>query len=494
MAAVDERPTARPGWWVDERAVAWVAPVVGLVVRVAFALDQGRAEPGGDAYYFHHQANLLADGKGFINPLVFFAQGVERAAADHPPLYSTYLALWSLLGVDTPLGHRLASALLGTATVVLVGLAARRLGGARVGVLAGTAAALHPNLWLWDGRMLSESASAFTVALFLFLVVRFLEAPGAARLATVGASVGLAALGRSEMALLVVTLVPLALRLPREATADTGAGDARDGAAAASRLPGWAASRVGGGVLALVAAGAVVLPWSAHNQARFAEPVPLSTGAGLVLVSSNCDLTYGGDLIGYWSFVCSVEGNDAAGTTTLEDASVTDRKLRDEGVGYARDHADRLPLVALARLGRVTALYRPLQQVALLEQNEGVPSWVGELSVGTWYVLAGLAVVGVRALRRAGVPVAGLVAPVVVVLVVAVAVYGIWRFRAPGDVAVCLLAGVGADAVVRSRLDGGRGAPGGLMAPAAPSAPPATSTSPARDTHVVRRRSTPSNR
>ncbi|HMJ77865.1 MAG TPA: hypothetical protein VK507_17930, partial [Iamia sp.] len=45
------------------------------------------------------------------------------------------------------------------------------------------------------------------------------------------------------------------------------------------------------------------------------------------------------------------------------------------------------------------------------------------------------------------------------VLVVAVLVYGIWRFRAPGDVAVCLLAGVGADAVLRRLLEGDVPAP-----------------------------------
>lgn len=46
-------------------------------------------------------------------------------------------------------------------------------------------------------------------------------------------------------------------------------------------------------------------------------------------------------------------------------------------------------------------------------------------------------------------------APIAVVLLVAVLVYGIWRFRVPGDVAACLLAGVGADALIRRHLEGG---------------------------------------
>ena len=51
----------------------------------------------GDAFYYHHQANALADGKFFIDPIQYvFDDGVEVPSAGHPPLYSTYLALWSL--------------------------------------------------------------------------------------------------------------------------------------------------------------------------------------------------------------------------------------------------------------------------------------------------------------------------------------------------------------------------------------------------------------
>ncbi len=412
----------------ERRLLAGVG-VLGLAVRLAHVIGQRHDEVGGDAYYFHNQANLLADGHGYINPLVHAYSGIERAAADHPPLYSTYLAVWSFLGVRSPFGHMIASALLGTATVVLVAAAGRRLGGNRVGVLAGVAAAVHPNLWLWDGMLLSETASAFTVALYLYLVVRFLDGPTAPRLAAVGASIGLAGLARSEMLLLVIGLVALVPRLPRTA-----------------RRPQAAA-------IAVVALIAVVLPWSAYNQGRFEHPVPLSTGAGLVLVSSNCDLTYEGPLIGYWSFVCSVEGGLDAGTDPYEDASETDRALREVAVDFARDHPGRLPFVAAARLGRVVGLFRPIQQVGLLDQNEGAPRWIGEASLGSWYLLAGLAVVGARRLRRDRLGLLALAAPVITVLVVAVAVYGIWRFRAPGDVAVCLLAGVGFDAAVRAWLE-----------------------------------------
>lgn len=444
--------SARPGLRLDERTLAVVIPVVGLAVRLAFAFSRRHDVVGGDAYYFHNQANLIADGHGFINPLLFAFSGVEHASADHPPLYSAYLALWSLLGVDTPFGHMIASALLGAASVVLVGAAGRLLAGPRVGLLAATAAALHPNLWIWDGMLLSETASIFTVALYLWLVARMLDAPSPPKLAAVGASVGLAALARSEMVLLVVGVVALAFLLPRATARARDRARRRPGVTGA--LDRLTAGRLGAAGVAVACLVAVIVPWSAYNQGRFEHPVPLSSGAGLVLASSNCDLTYEGPLIGYWSFVCSVEGSQIAELEATEDPSVADRALRDVAVDFAGDHTGRLPLVALARLGRVVALFRPIQQVGLLDEGEGVPKTVGELGLGSWYVLAGLAVVGARQLRRDRLRLVALLAPVGVVLVVAVLVYGIWRFRAPGDVAVCLLAGVGADVALRRFLEG----------------------------------------
>ncbi len=419
---------------VDDTTLVVVVAMVALGVRLAFALSRRHAEVGGDAFYFHEQANLIADGRGFIAPLAHVVDGVDVAAADHPPLYSAYLALWSLVGARSPLWHLVASALLGTAAVVLVMAAGRRLAGPRAGILAGLVAALHPNLWLWDGMLLSETATAFTVALVLWCAVRALEEPSTRWLVATGAAVGLAALARSEMILLVVVLVPLVRRRP----ARSGTG-----------------GRLAVGALGVAAAAAVILPWAAYNQTRFTHPVPLSTGAGLVLVSSNCESTYSGTLLGYWDYECSLDGTVRAGVGPDAEPSEADRALRDDAVAYARANAGDLPVVGAARLGRVTGLFRPFQQVQLATYREGLPLWAATAGLGTWFLLVGLAVVGGRELRRRGVPVSPFLTPVVAVLAVAVLVYGIWRFRVPGDVAVCLLAGVGADALLRRHLEGG---------------------------------------
>ena len=45
------------------------------------------------------------------------------------------------------------SALVGTVTVVLVGLLARRVAGERAGLIAAAVAAVYPLLWLADGSL-----------------------------------------------------------------------------------------------------------------------------------------------------------------------------------------------------------------------------------------------------------------------------------------------------------------------------------------------------
>ncbi|MGI8938636.1 MAG: ArnT family glycosyltransferase [Iamia sp.] len=419
---------------LDERTLAVVVAMVALGLRLAYALSRRQDEVAGDAYYFHNQANLVASGHGYTNPLLRAVDGVDVAAADHPPLYTTYLSVWSFFGARSSLWHLIASAVLGTATVLLVMAAGRRLAGPRVGLLAGLAAALHPNLWVWDGMLLSETATGCAVALVLWCAIRALEDPSPGWLAATGAAIGLAALARSEMVLLVLMLIPLAAR----------------------RRP--SAGSPGPMVAGLVGAAAligVLVPWAAYNQTRFTHPVPLSTGAGLVLASSNCESTYSGPLIGYWDFNCSLSGEVRVGVESDTEPSEADRALREDAVEFARSNTGRLPAVAAARLGRVTGVFRPVQQAGLADFREGVPNEIALSSLGTWYLLAAFAVVGARELHRRGVPLSPLLAPLAVVLVVAVLVYGIWRFRVPGDVSVCLLAAVGADALIRRHLEGG---------------------------------------
>ncbi len=149
---------------------------------------------------------------------------------------------------------------------------------------------------------------------------------------------------------------------------------------------------------------AALVPWMAFNLARFDQPTTLSSNLGLTLASANCDSTWYGPRIGYWSFWCA----EAAGTNASlggGDPSAVDAEAREQALTYIGDNRDRLPAVVAARLGRVSGLWRPGQQVRF-DVIEGRPGWLAAAGMGTWWLTLALAAVGVAALRRAQDPLA----------------------------------------------------------------------------------------
>src|SRR4029077_13086024 len=146
-------------------------------------------------------------GKGFIQPLVYYALHHRLQAADHPPLYFAFLAIPSVVGLGTAQVHLVWSALLGTGTVFVTGLLGRRVAGARVGWIAAALAAVYPNIWVYDGQLLSETLAIFVATLALLLAYRAYETPSTARFVARGGGCGAAALSRSELVLLVPALL-----------------------------------------------------------------------------------------------------------------------------------------------------------------------------------------------------------------------------------------------------------------------------------------------
>ena len=93
-----------------------------------------------------------------------------------------------------------------------------------------------------------------------------------------------------------------------------------------------------------------------------------------------------------------------------------DAEAREQALTYMADNRDRLPAVVAARLGRVSGLWRPWQQVRF-DVIEGRPSWLAAAGMGTWWLTLALAAVGVAALRGRRIPSLPAVLPVVVVLI-----------------------------------------------------------------------------
>lgn len=395
------------------RGLALIA-AAGLAARLAYALLLVKSKPLlGDALEFHLQANLLADGHGYIQPFLYQAKGIARASADKPPLYPFLEAGVSLLGGRTWAWHQLVGCVAGTGTVVVVGLVGRRAAGPRAGLIAAGLAAVYPLLVAADGSLRSESVYALCIALVLLAALAYRDAPSGRRAALLGIAIAAAALTRGEALVLLVFLA-----LP---------------------LCGWRRSGV-----AALACVVVLAPWLARCWIVFDRPVLISTNVGGLLAGANCDSTYHGALIGQWEFGCippPVHANEA----------LEAERLRNRGLDYARHHAGRLPVVEAARLGRSFELYRPREQARQEAFFEGRNLRVEQAGVACYYALVLLAAYGVVMLRRRDGPWAVLLAPVALVVFVTVISYGFTRLRVAAEPAVVVLAAVALDALAARR-------------------------------------------
>jgi 4-amino-4-deoxy-L-arabinose transferase-like glycosyltransferase len=134
-------------------------------------------------------------GYGYFRDELYYLACADHPAAgyvDHPPLSVLWLWLSRALLGDSRFALRLTPALLGAATVALVGLLARRMGGGRwAQALAMTGALVAPQ-YLAFGHFYSMNAfDVFFWALAAFLVLRVLEQPTTARWAVLGVALGL---------------------------------------------------------------------------------------------------------------------------------------------------------------------------------------------------------------------------------------------------------------------------------------------------------------
>jgi 4-amino-4-deoxy-L-arabinose transferase-like glycosyltransferase len=401
-----------------------VITALALAIRLVYALGfRWDYSPFGDPHFYHYGANLLADGKGFIQPFLFLALDTRVEAADHPPLYMLFLALPSVLGLDTVHAHLAWSALLGSATVAVTGVLGRVVAGARTGLVAAAIVAVAPSVWVYDGQLLSETMALLCATAAVLLAYRALAQPSVGRLAALGLACGAAALSRSELVLLVPALCwPVA-------------------ALARAQPP---RARLGLAALATAIAVGVTLPWIAYNLTRFEHPVLLSSQLEATLAGANCDDTYEGRQLGLITSTC------LGGLDPLADQSVNGRILRTRAREFVADHASRAPVVAAARVGRVLGVYRPGTQIDADVALEGRERPVAVAGLLTGYLLTIGAVAGAVVLnrRRTARLFPLLVLPAIVIVTVALT-YGTTRFRASAETSLAILAAVAIDALWR---------------------------------------------
>ena len=389
----------------------------GIALRALYLFTVGRHVTGvGDWHFYHWQANLIADGRGFIEPYKFRFDHHVSPSAGHPPLYPLALSGVSLLGATSELAHRSLGLVLGAGTIVLVGLLGRRAGGDRLGLVAAGLCAVYPLMVAVDGALMSETLYGPLIAVALLAAWRLLDHPGPWIALGTGAAIALAALTRSEALLLVPLLA-------------------------------WPAAWRGGSgwplraALATVGCVLVLAPWTVRNADRFGAFVAISTNDATVVAGANCPLTYGGVDLGGWNIECISERRE---DNEAEQAAIWRREARD----YARDHVGRLPIVAAVRFLRVWDLWQPRRQVMFAE---GRQRRVEQAGVAVYVVFLVLGAVGAVALHRRGVPLLVLLAPAVAVSVSAVLGYGVPRLRHAFEIPLLVLAAAGILALVEAR-------------------------------------------
>jgi hypothetical protein len=424
---------------------------VALGLRVAYVVTVTRHDQHVfDQSYYSAMADTLAAGKGFRDPFI-----TDRTvpSADHPPLTAIVAAPASLF-FDPPrsrTAQQLLMCLVGTAAVAVIGGAARALlprYGHVAGYTAAGLAAIAPQLWMNDGLVMSESVGVLTVAGCIWLAVRCLDQPTAWRFVSLGACAGFAILARAEAGLLLPLLVvPIAF---------TRRGDP-------DRRPPLAPLRW----LSAAALGTVVVvaPWIGPNLVRFNHPTFFSTNDGLTLIGTNCDPAWQGETRGLWMLQCiaaaDTNHDGVDDWTAFREGSYRDvpgidatdysQAYRSAAWQYFSHHKRQFPAVALNRLGRVWGV-TGTKQAVFYNTGEGRPTWASWMgAVSNWIVLP-LGLIGMVLLRRNGRPAWPLVAQFVSTSVVAVAFYGLLRFRVGADVALIL-----GTAVLVATLVGRRG-------------------------------------
>ncbi len=425
-----------------------VAVLVALAIRVFWAVryDQTHAPPGGDAYYYQAQANEVAHGLGFIDPYRWACFGLKAQSAAHPPLYSMYLAAFSLVGLKSTMTHRIVSAFAGALTVALLGDTGRRIRGPRVGLTVAIIAALTPTLWINDALLMSETIFATACAFAIWSTVRYFKDHSVTNAALVGVGIALATLARAEAAVFVVALgLPLFL----------------------FAKPRASLRAVGAATLAFVV---LLGPWVGYNLNRFQKTELISTGLGRLLVSANCDDAYYLQT-GSWSFDCLARTGPGSpggaapptGATRLpllasaphacrifsgggppREESIEDAAFRKIATDYINHHKNRLLFVVIpARLGRTLEVYKPADGIRYQQSVEQRGTWQPSAARYAFYALMFFTIVGAWMLRRRRALLLPLFAMLASAIVTTLISYGNVRFRIALDVALPIYAAIG---------------------------------------------------
>lgn len=244
-------------WFAETRQALWLVWALYLVPRALLILLN--VQPWSDADFYYDRAAELADGQGYRNddgtPTAFW-----------PPGWPLVLAgVFRLLGPSVEVVGLLNLIFAGLSAVLILRLGRRITGSEGAARLALLLVALYPNNAAYVPLALTE---VFYTLLLLAVCWLLVERRGAAALIGAGVLLGLATLVKAQ-SLVVVPLV-LGLAVLRETQW-------------LKALP----AQLGRGIVLVLLAGLVVLPWTLRNERVLGAPVAVSTNGGWTLATGN---------------------------------------------------------------------------------------------------------------------------------------------------------------------------------------------------------------
>ena len=287
---------------------------LALVIRiVAIAADSGY-RPANDAFEYDYTARSIAAGDGYPRS-GYLLQGGPTAVRG--PGYPYLLGGVYAVSGDSRAAGRLAGATLGALAVLLVYLIAKRVWGRRIGLVAATLAAVFPPLVLLSRDLVSESLFIALELGALFCVLEFRRTRALYWAAAAGAACGLAALTRNTgLALLVPVALGLWVLRPRLRPTSLLAP-----------------------ALSVACAALAIAPWIVRDAAELGRFVPVTTSAGIATSGTYNAASYGdAGSHGAWRDPRGVPALSALFASPGMDEGAVDARLRREASEFAWNH------------------------------------------------------------------------------------------------------------------------------------------------------------
>lgn len=409
----------------DRRTWLAVAAIlaVALAVRVVVVLATRDLRLVDDPADYQRLALSVAHGHGFGDTVLAAGGGPTAFRA---PLYPFLLGVfYNLFGVSVT-AARLVQAVLGTATVALIGLLAYRMFGRRAGLIAAAVAAVYPPLIVSGASLLTESIAIPLLVGAILLALEFRRRDDVRWAIAAGVVTGLAVLTRENSFLLLVPLVLLAW----------------------TRRPRWSVRALVAPVAVVIAAVVVVTPWTIRNVATMDALVPVTDSTGYVWGGVyNPVSDHNPRFPAAFVPPTAVPSYRSLFADTTLDENDLAKALQSRAKTYARENPTYVGKVVFWNSVRLFDL-TGTDFGRIVGSSLGFSNRVSDVTVYAWYLVAALALVGalVAPLRRT--PWALWLAPLLFWATTVLAL-GTFRYRAPLEPFVLALAACAIDAAYR---------------------------------------------